>query len=67
MWLSSAHWRRFVKNIGWANPNIDGQNVVKTDKCIGVSRLLGARAGAPPKVYAYTPAKSKVILQTVNK
>jgi len=28
-WL---HWRRLVKNIGWANPNIgEGQNVVRTD------------------------------------
>jgi|SRR6218665_523742 len=31
-----------------------GQNLVKADKCIGVSRFLGgARARASPKVYAY--------------
>ena len=30
-----------------------GQKVVKSDKCMGVSQLLGARARAAPKVYAY--------------
>jgi len=30
-----------------------GQKVVKSDKCKGVSQLLGASARAPPKVYAY--------------
>jgi len=43
------HWRRLVKNIGWANQNIEGQKVVKSDKCMGVSQLLG---GCPPK---FTP------------
>ena len=44
------HWRRLVKNIGWANQNIWGKKVVKNDKCMGVSQLLGARArAAPPK------------------
>jgi len=28
------------------------ENVVKTDKCIGVSRFLGVRPGCPP-VYTY--------------
>ena len=27
------------------NPNLGEQNVVKTDKCMGVSQLLGVRAG----------------------
>ena len=41
------HWRRLVKNIGWTNQNIGGgQKVVKSDKCMGVSQLLGARARA---------------------
>jgi len=30
-----------------------GENVVKTDKCMGVSQLLAAHPGCPPKVYAY--------------
>src|SRR6218665_2455233 len=32
------HWRRLVKNIGWANQNI-GEKVVKSDKSMGVSQL----------------------------
>ena len=45
-----SHWRRLVKNIGWADQNIRGQKVVKSDKCMGVSQLLGARArAASPK------------------
>src|SRR6218665_4015117 len=44
------HWRRLVKNTGGSKPKFRGRNVVKTDKCMGVSQLLGARAqGAPPK------------------
>ena len=43
------HWHRFVKNIEGVNPNLGG-NAVKTDKCTGVSQILGARAlAAPPK------------------
>jgi len=42
------HWRRLVKNIGWANQNIGGK-VITSDKCMGVSQLLGARARASPK------------------
>src|SRR6218665_1284289 len=36
---------RLVKNIGEANSNFGGQNVVKTDKCMGVSNIMWA---APP-------------------
>ena len=33
---------------------IFGENVVKTDKCMGVSRFFRVRArAAPPKVYVY--------------
>ena len=35
------HWRRLDKNIGWANQNIEGEKVVKIDKCMGDSQLLG--------------------------
>jgi len=42
-------WRRLVKNIGWANQNIGEQKVVKSNKYMGVSQLLGARAQAAPK------------------
>src|SRR6218665_969426 len=49
--VAHSHWRRLVKNIG-GNPNLGGeQNVVKTDKCMGVPRFWGrgARPGCPPK------------------
>ena len=44
-----AHWRRLVKNTGWANQNIVGAKGGKNDKCMGDSQLLGAHARAPPK------------------
>ena len=48
--ISNFHWRRLGKNTGWANQNIGGeQKVVKSDKCMGDSQLLGARARAAPK------------------
>src|SRR6218665_269907 len=44
------HWHRLVKNIGWANQNIGGAEVIKSDKCMGVSQLLeGTCPGCPPK------------------
>src|SRR6218665_1094884 len=45
------HWRRFVKNIGWAKKNFGRKiNVVKSDKCKGISQLLvGTCPGFPPK------------------
>ena len=42
----------FSKIFGGQN-KILGRKMVKSDKCMGVSQLLGARAGLPPKVYAY--------------
>src|SRR6218665_806456 len=41
------HLRIIVKNIGWANQNI-GAKVVKSDKCMGVSQLLGAPCSGCP-------------------
>jgi len=50
----SIHWRRLVKSIVWANQNSGGgQKVVESDKRMGVSQLLGARARAAFKIYAY--------------
>src|SRR6218665_3129663 len=46
--ICHGHWRRLGKNIGWANQNIGGQKVVKSDKYMGDSQLLGARARAAP-------------------
>ena len=46
---TGTHWRRLVKNIGWENQNIGGQKVVRSDKCMGVSQLLGADARAFPQ------------------
>ena len=37
----SHHWRKLVKNIGWKNKNIGGEMGVKSDKCMGISQLLG--------------------------
>jgi len=34
-------------------PKYWGQKVVESDKCMGVSQLLGARARVAPKVYGY--------------
>jgi len=46
------HWCRLVKNIGWANQNIGGK-VAKSDKCMGISQLLGGHAwGCSPKSMA---------------
>ena len=62
------HWRGLVKNIGWENQNIWEKNVVKSDKCMNVSQLLGGRVpGQPPKVYAYvyiSAAHPKVVSKT---
>jgi len=44
------HWRRLVKNIGWANQNIEGQKMVKSDKYMGVSQLLGHARGCPQRL-----------------
>ena|SRR6218665_1077693 len=50
---SLIHRHRIVKNIGWANQNVGGK-VVKSEKCMDVSQLLGGTClGCPPKVYAY--------------
>jgi len=48
--LGAEHWHRLDKRIVWANQNIGArQKVVKSDKCMGVSQLLGARAKAAPQ------------------
>ena len=43
-----VHFRRLVKNIELANQNTGKQKVVKSNKCMGISQLLGARARAAP-------------------
>jgi len=43
------HWRRLDKHIGKATPTIGRQNVVKSDKCVGDSQILGGASGLPPK------------------
>src|SRR6218665_3992329 len=48
--LTWQHWRRHIE---WANQNIGGQRVVKSNKCMCISQLLRARARAAPTVYAY--------------
>jgi len=42
------NWRKLVKNIGWANQNIGGQKVVKSDKCMADSQLLGSTCPGCP-------------------
>ena len=40
----------YMSKILGANPNFGGQNVVKTNKCMGVSQFFGERTpGLPPK------------------
>src|SRR6218665_2941277 len=57
------HWRRLVKNIGWANQNIGGQKVVKSDKCMGVSQLLGGTCpGCPPKSVLSSPHAARRLI-----
>ena len=49
-----SHWHSLVKNIGLANLNLGGHNVVKTDKCMCIPRFLGGVSpGYSSKVYAY--------------
>jgi len=43
------HWHRLVKNTGWANRSFGG-NVAKTDKCMCISQILGARPVCPPSL-----------------
>lgn len=47
--IINTHWRRVGKHIGEASTNFWGQNVEKTDKCIGDSQILGEAPGLPPK------------------
>ena len=46
--IDYVHWRRLVKNIGGQSQIVWERNVVKTDKCIGVSQLLGG--GRAPRL-----------------
>ena len=41
------------KILGGQTKIFGGQKEIKSDKCMGVSQLLGARARAAPKVYVY--------------
>ena len=50
------HWRRLVKTQKYwvGKPKYCGdKEVVKSDKCMGDSQLLGSRARSAPTVYAY--------------
>lgn len=47
---NNVHWRRLVKNYWVGKKKYWGEKVVKGDKCMGDSKLLGARVQAgPPK------------------
>jgi len=54
-----SHLRRLVKNIGWENQNIGRKKVVKSDKCMGVSQLLGGTCPCCP--YKSTPILEALI------
>jgi len=44
------HWRRLVKNIGWANQNIGGQKVIKVINAWAFLNYWGGHVpGLPPK------------------
>ena len=47
--FSAGHWRRLVKNIGGENQNFGRKNMVKTDKCTGISQLSVACDRAAPQ------------------
>src|SRR6218665_2386725 len=60
---SFTHWRRLVKNIGWANQNIGREKVVKIDKCMGVSQLLGGTCPrCPPKSTPMVTLNNLIVL-----
>jgi len=42
-----------------------GEKVVNSDKCMGVSQLLGARDWAAPKVYAYVYGHTYIHVHTL--
>ena len=44
------------KILGGQTKILGGQNMVKSDKCMGISTFLGAHARAAPLVYAYDTA-----------
>src|SRR6218665_1136048 len=48
-WETYTHWHRLVKNIGWENQNSGEQKVVKSDKCTGISQLLGGTCPGCPQ------------------
>ena len=43
-----AHWRRLVKILGGQTKILWSQKMVKSNKCMCASQLLGARAQAAP-------------------
>jgi len=45
-----VHWGRLVKKLGGKTKILGGQKVVKSEKCMGISLLLGGTCpGCPPK------------------
>ena len=52
---SPWHWRRLVKNIGGINPHFLWENVVKSDKCMGV---VGDARAAPQSLRLWPLADS---------
>jgi len=46
--ISYNHWRRLDKILSGQTKILEGQKVVQSDKCMGVSQLLGARARYAP-------------------
>ena len=49
----------------WANQNMGVQKVVKSDKCMGVSQLLGAGAlAAPQSLRLYMVAALFILFET---
>src|SRR6218665_3658749 len=57
------HWRRLVKNIGWANQNIGGQKVVKVINAWAFLNYWGHVPGLPPKS---TPMKVRNIFCKIH-
>jgi len=54
------------KILGGQTKLLGGQKVVISDKCMGVSQLLGACArAAPPQVYAYVDKSGDILLSNI--
>ena len=66
LWTSIRQWSRLVKNVVWQTKILEG-NSVKSDKCMGVCTIIGARSRAALKsLYAYAIRFYKIVVAMVT-